>query len=190
MTFEKLKQDILNCRACVEKFGFDPVPVVRGTANSKIMQISQAPSYNVHLTSKPFNDASGNKLKYQWYKITDEVFYNEDNFYITAMAHCYPGKNPKGGDKPPPLSCAKKWLLKEMEFVDNKLFIIIGSYASKFLFPKENFNDLIFKDNYIDGKLTLVLPHPSPLNIRWFREHPEFEAERLPYIREKVWSVL
>jgi len=190
MTFEELKYNILNCKDCAEKFGFEPVPIVHGNVNSKIMQISQAPSYNVHLSAKPFNDNSGKRLKYQWYKITDDIFYNENNFYITAMAHCYPGKNPKGGDRPPPMSCAKKWLFKEMSLVNNEIFIIIGSYASKFLFPADNFNELVFKDNYLNGKLAFVLPHPSPLNIRWFKDHPEFEAERLPYIREKVWTIL
>ena len=32
-----------------------------------------------------------------------------------------------------------------------------------------------FKNNYINDKLTIVLPHPSPLNIKWFKKHPEFD---------------
>lgn len=41
-------------------------------------------------------------------------------------------------------------------------------------FPNEKFNELIFKNNYINGKLAIVLPHPSPLNIKWFKDHLEF----------------
>ena len=57
-------------------------------------------------------------------------------------------------------------------------------------FPKENFNDLIFKNNYINGKLAIVLPHPSPLNIKWFKEHPEFMEKRIFEIREIINEVL
>ena len=44
----------------------------------KIMQISQAPSLNVHNTLKPFNDLSGKKLREKWYDIDDETFYDQN----------------------------------------------------------------------------------------------------------------
>lgn len=56
--FEELKQEILNCRLCEEKFEFEPHPILMGNVNSKIMQISQAPSLNVHKTLKPLEYAS------------------------------------------------------------------------------------------------------------------------------------
>ncbi|MBD3919460.1 uracil-DNA glycosylase family protein [Paenibacillus sp. PR3] len=190
MEFNELKESILACRDCAEKFGHTPSPIFHGTQHSKIMQISQAPSKNVHLTKRPFNDPSGDKLKYQWYQITDDEFYNEDNFYITSIAHCFPGKNGKGGDKPPPLSCAKKWMATEMSFVDNKIFVIIGAKAANYLFPGIPFIDLVFNEHILGDKPTYVMPHPSPLNVRWFKEHPAFEEQRLPVIRAKVWEAL
>lgn len=190
MDFEQLKESILSCRDCRGKFGFAPVPIFHGHQHARIMQISQAPSKLVHMTKKPFNDPSGAKLKYQWYQITDEVFYNEDLFYITALAHCFPGKNPKGGDNPPPSACANKWLREELKLVDNELFVIIGSRAAKFMFPNDNFEDLVFNNHRIDNKPAIVLPHPSPLNIRWFKAHPDFEERRVPEVREMIWNVL
>lgn len=190
MEFNKHKESVLACQDCAEKFGHKPIPIFHGTPHSKIMQISQAPSSKVHLTRRPFNDPSGDKLKYQWYQITDEIFYNEDNFYITSIAKCFPGKNGKGGDKPPPVSCAKKWLAQDMSVVDNKLFAIVGAKAANYLFPGENFVDLVFKNNTLNNKPAVVMPHPSPLNVRWFKEHPQFEARRMPEIRELVWSAL
>lgn len=62
--FAELKSNIENCKACERKFGFCPHPIVFGSENSKIFQISQAPSRNVHITGKPFDDLSGKKLKY------------------------------------------------------------------------------------------------------------------------------
>lgn len=188
--FLELKCSIEKCNICEKNFGFKPHPVVFGNINSKIMQISQAPSATVHKTRKPFTDKSGERLKYEWYKIEDHIFYNPDNFYITALCHCYPGKNERGIDKSPPKVCFETWVKKEISYVRNELYVIIGAKSTKAFFPKENFTDLIFKDNYINGKKTIVLPHPSPLNVRWFKEHPEFEITRLPEIREIIHNIL
>jgi len=190
MEFEKFKEEILKCRLCEDRFGFEPHPIVFGNKRSKIMQISQAPSNNVHVTLKPFNDPSGKKLRNEWYMISDDTFYDPNNFYITAMAHCYPGKSKSGGDRQPPVGCARKWLKKELDFIDNELFIIIGSKAAKFLFPNEDFKKLIFSNNILNGKKAIVLPHPSPLNIKWFKENPEFYTERLFEIRKIIHGIL
>lgn len=187
--FDKLIKDIKECNICEKKFGFKPHPVVLGKENSKIVQISQAPSKTVHETLKPFSDMSGKRLKYEWYKITDDVFYNPDNFYLVALSHCYPGKDKNGNDKMPPKICYKKWISKELELINNEIYIIIGSKAAKVFFTDENYNDLIFKNNYINGKLTIVLPHPSPLNIKWFKENPGFD-KRIYEVREIINNVL
>lgn len=188
--FELLIKELKKCEICKKTFGFEPHPVVVGNINSRIVQISQAPSANVHKTLKPFTDQSGKKLKYDWYQITDEVFYNHDNFYITSLAHCYPGKDKSGNDRMPPKICYDKWLKNELKYINNKLYIIIGSKAAKVFFPNDNFNDLIFKDNYINNKLTIVLPHSSPLNIKWFKDHPDFMNKRIYEIRKIIINVL
>lgn len=59
--FDKLKKEIENCRYCEDKFGFEPHPIFWGNKNSKIVQISQAPSNNVHNSGKPFTDMNGMK---------------------------------------------------------------------------------------------------------------------------------
>lgn len=188
--YQKLKDEILKCRLCEDKFGFEPHPIVMGNVNSKIMQISQAPSQNVHKTLKPFDDASGRRLRKEWYCISDETFYDQDNFYLTSIAHCYPGKSPNGGDRLPPIICAKKWLLKEIECVNNKIFILIGGKSAKFFFPNQNFTSLIYKTNYINDKPAYVLPHPSPLNAKWFKDNPQFMKYRICQIREAIYSIL
>lgn len=186
----KLQSEIRECRICQEKFGFEPNPIVFGNQNSKIMHISQAPSQNVYKTGKPFNDPSGRRLREEWYQISDDVFYNPDNFYIVSIAHCYPGKNPKGGDRLPPKHCAKRWLTQIIELVNNDLYLLVGSKAAEFFFPKENFTDLVFQDKMINGKPAFILPHPSPLNIKWFRDHPEFENARIIEVKNKIHEVL
>lgn len=190
MNFDKLKKEILNCKECQNVFGFEPHPVIFGNQCSKIVQISQAPSANVHITRKPFTDQSGKKLKYEWYQINDDDFYNEDNFYITALAHCFPGKAKKGADKSPPKICYEKWIIKELSLISNDLYVIIGAKAANVFFPDEKYEKLIFKDNVLNGKKAIVLPHPSPLNIKWFKDNPKFYNERLSEIRKTIKEII
>lgn len=187
--FAELVKKIKSCRECRSLFGFEPNPVVSGNQNAKILQISQAPSKNVHNTSKPFNDLSGKKLR-EWYKVPDKIFYNPDLFYITAIAHCYPGKSPNGGDRKPPKKCADKWLEQEIKFVNSKIIVLIGRYSANYFFPNKDFSELIFNNQKIDDKLTIVLPHPSPINQKWFKDHPDFETKRLQEIRKIIQDIL
>lgn len=188
--FNELKKEIENCKYCKETFGFDPHPIFWGKENSKIVQISQAPSNTVHNTGKPFTDMSGKTLKYEWYQISDEDFYNTDNFFIGALAHCYPGKDKNGNDRQPPKCCFDMWIEKELKLLDNEIYIIIGAKAAKMFFPNENYEDLIFKNNYWNNKVTIVLPHPSPLNKKWIKDHPEFLDKRVFEIRKIINNVI
>lgn len=188
--FHKLKEQISSCRYCQKDFGFEPHPILFGNPNAKIMQISQAPSRTVHNTGKPFNDASGRRLRSEWYQIPDETFYNPDNFYIVSIAHCYPGKASGGGDRRPPRCCADKWLTQELTLVQNEIYILIGGYATAYFFPGKKLTDLVFQDLEINGKKTFVLPHPSPLNVKWFRDYPEFQEKRIQEVSKSVHEIL
>lgn len=188
--FAKLKEKIEKCKYCEEKFGFEPHPVFWGNQNSKIVQISQAPSSNVHKSMKPFTDMSGKTLKYEWYQVTDEQFYNKDNFFIGALAHCYPGKDKSGNDKQPPKCCWDKWIKKELQVLNNEIYIIIGAKAAKIFFPDEKYEELIFKDNIWNNKKTIVLPHPSPLNKKWLKDHPIFLEDRIIEIRKIIKEII
>lgn len=185
-----LQEEIARCRRCRGLFGFEPRPVVQGNERSKIFQLGQAPSRTVHRTGRPFDDASGKKLKGQWYGIGDEIFYDPDCFYLASMARCYPGKAKGGGDLKPPAFCADLWLPREMERVQNQLYILVGGYAAARFFPGRRMGQLAFEDLDIAGKPAFVIPHPSPLNVKWFRDHPAFEAERVPVVRAAVHRAL
>ncbi|MDR2698726.1 MAG: uracil-DNA glycosylase family protein [Candidatus Methanoplasma sp.] len=187
---EKLKAELSACRECRDLFGFEPRPVCMGNFVAKIVQVSQAPSVHVHETGISFNDVSGRRLRNEWYRISEEVFYDPDVFYITSVGHCYPGKSKNKGDNPPPKICAGRWLAKEIDMVRNEMFVLVGKAAADFFFPKEGFTDLVFSDHTIKGKPAYVIPHPSPLNVRWFKEHPEFEAERMAKIRKAVHDAI
>jgi len=174
----------------IRNFGADVICPFWGNENSKIVHISQAPSMSVIKNQRPFSDKSGERLRNVWYKISDEVFYNPDNFYFTAVGMYFPGKDKKGGDLKPSLEFAKEWLPKELTYLKPSLFLVIGRLAAEFFFPRQVFLDLVFSDQQINGKLALVLPHPSPLNVKWFKDNPMFEKERMPIIRKYIHQSL
>ncbi|WP_276925070.1 uracil-DNA glycosylase family protein [Faecalibaculum rodentium] len=185
---EKLQAQLRACRHCEGML--EPRPVVHGNPGAPILQVSQAPGKKVHETGIPFNDASGRRLRQDWYQISDAQFYDPDLFYITSMGHCYPGKG-KTGDKKPPRCCFDLWTRREIELKPGtRMMLVIGREAASRLFPKREFTELVFRDQEYDGIPCYVLPHPSPLNVRWFRMHPEFETQRMPVIREKLHQVL
>ena len=183
--FNKLKEEIKNCRICSDYFGFIPRPYFFGRIDSKIVQISQAPSKMVHYSGKPFNDKSGERLR-EWYEIDEETFYDERIFYMTSLSHCYPGKN-NNRDNKPPLICAKKFLLRELKLIENEIYIIVGSMAAKFLFPNQDFTYLVFNSPLnLNNKPAYIIPHPSPQNIRWLKQNPEFYESCLPNLQKVI----
>ncbi len=150
-----------------------------GNQGAKIVSISQAPSASVIRNQKPFSDKSGERLSNEWYKISDEVFYNPSNFYFTAIGMYFPGKDKKGGDKKPSFNLANRWLMREISYLNPRLYLIIGRIAAEFFFPKQTFADLVFNDQELNKTRALVLPHPSPVNIKWFKDHPDFEKKEI-----------
>ncbi len=192
MKFEEFREQLLKCRYCREVLGLniEPKPLIWGEPTAKIVVIGQAPSRRASKCGRPFSknerepDASGKKF-IEWLGVPREVFFNPRIFYITAVAHCYPGRG-QGGDAPPPKICAKKWLLKELSFLNPKLYIIVGSYAANFLYPERKFTELVFQDLEFKGKPVFVIPHPSPANKKWFKNNPDFEKSRLKVLRKAV----
>lgn len=187
-----LQEEIKKCRFCQEAFGFVPRPVVWGDEKAPVVQISQAPGAKVHASGIPFSDASGKRLRQEWYQISDEAFYDPKNFYITVAGHCYPGKSKKGNyDAKPPACCWKMWTSQEIALKKGtRLYLLIGLEAASKFFPGRTLSDLVFEDLQIDGIPCYVLPHPSPLNRKWLQDHPDFEARRLPVIRKAIHDLL
>jgi uracil-DNA glycosylase len=107
------------------------------------------------------------------------------------MGFCYPGKG-KSGDLPPRPECAPQWhtrLLSELPAL--KLTVLIGQYAQQYyLDTRRRTLAATVQDWQSCLPAYFPLPHPSPRNIRWFRNNPWFEAEVLPAFRKQVSAIL
>lgn len=193
MSLDALLSEIAACRACAPYLPHVPRPVVRVGEQTRLLICGQAPGRLVHETGLPFNDPSGQRLR-AWMGIDRETFYGRPEIGVAAMAFCFPGTNPKGGDYPPPSRCAALWrkdLMARLPKVE--LTLLVGSYAQAWALGgamKGNMTDTVAAwSEYVDQGV-LPLPHPSWRNTAWLKRNPWFEDEVTPYLRRRVAGIL
>jgi uracil-DNA glycosylase len=175
--------------AWARELGYEPV--YAAAPGARIALIGQAPGRKAQESGVPWDDASGAKLR-EWLGVTDEQFYDPARFAILPMDFYFPGKG-SSGDLPPRKDFAPRWhprLLGELPAI--ALTLLVGGYAQKFYLGAgagPNLTETVraYRD-YLPSKLPLV--HPSPLNFRWQKKNPWFEAEVVPALRARVREVL
>lgn len=187
---KNLLSTIRDCSLCADKLPLGPRPIIEAAKHSKIVLISQAPGRKVHESGVAWKDQSGKKLR-EWLGVTEETFYNTDNFAILPMGFCYPGKA-KTGDLPPMKICAPTWhdqVWNELKHV--KLKLLIGAYAQNYYLPDDKCNLTEKVKNYNDYLPEyFVIPHPSPVNRFWRMKNPWFENTVVTKLQEHVNSIL
>lgn len=192
MALAELLNEIRACRACAHELPHEPRPVVRVGPGTRLLICGQAPGRRVHESGLPFDDPSGDRLR-GWLGVDRETFYGDARIGVAAMAFCYPGTDPKGGDYPPPPRCAQLWrprliaALPQME-----LTLLVGSHAIAWKLgarARRSMTETVaaWRD-YLPSDLPL--PHPSWRNTAWLKRHPWFEDEVVPYLRERVRDML
>lgn len=183
---EKLEQDPRNQAYTVR--GIPPIFQIH--AQAKILIIGQAPGRKVEETKIPFNDKSGDTLR-QWLGVDKDTFYGE-KIGIMPMDFYYPGKG-KSGDLPPRKFIAQEYhpLLRQL-MPAVQLTLLIGNYALKYYLGKSRKRNLTETvrsyQEYLPDFFPLV--HPSPLNFRWQRNNPWFQAEIVPILQQQVKQLL
>jgi len=190
LTLNKLLREVRACRICEAQLPLGPNPILRASNTARMLVIGQAPGTRVHQTGIPWNDPSGDRLR-DWMQLDREYFYDERQIAIIPMGLCYPGKG-KSGDLPPRPECAPQWharLLAELPAL--QLTVLIGQYAQRYyLDTRRRTLAATVQDWQSCLPAYFPLPHPSPRNIRWFRNNPWFEAEVLPAFRKQVSAIL
>ncbi len=154
-------------------------PVVTGQAvNSPVILIGQAPGDKEGPAGKPFAWTAGKTL-FKWF---EAIGLDESQFrsrvYMAAVCRCFPGKNPKGGDRVPnqqEIATCRQWIQTEFDLLQPQLLIPVGKLAIHQLLPVDRLVDIIGKQHQVrvDDRPTdmIPLPHPSGAST-WHRTEP------------------
>jgi uracil-DNA glycosylase len=154
-------------------------PVVMGRpVVSPVLLVGQAPGDKEPIAGKPFAWTAGKNM-FKWFAslgVDEETF--RDNVYMAAVCRCFPGKNPKGGDRVPTEreieSCAP-WLLRELELCQPELIIPVGKLAIARFLPEAPLVETIGRQHqWRVGRRSvdvIPLPHPSGAST-WYHMEP------------------
>lgn len=167
LELQKIANEIIKCEECKkDKFGL-PVPG-EGNPNAKVIFIGEAPGREESKKGKPFVGRAGKLLT----QLLTSIGINREDVYITSPVKYYPGKRILKEEE---ILHGRKHLLKQIEVIKPKLFVLLGNVALKALFPDEN-----LKISKIHGK---VLSKNNSLFFLTF--HPA-AALRFPKIRKLI----
>ena len=163
------------CQRCPQMTG----PVITCTPSlSRVFMVGQAPGEREGQFGRPFAWTAGKTL-FGWYRqigVDEETF--RERVYIAAVCRCFPGKNPKGGDRLPDreeiANCAT-WLHAEMKLLRPQLLIPVGKLAIEQYLPVKLLKEVIGKQHLVDieGRPVDVIPLPHPSGVStWHRIEP------------------
>lgn len=178
-----LSAEARDCRVCEDFLPLGARPVFQLSTTARLMIISQAPGTKVHASGRPFDDASGDRLR-GWMGIGRDVFYDSARLNIMGMGFCYPGRLPNGGDAPPRPECAPLWHEKFLTLLPQiELILLVGSYALRRYLGVGSMTELVRVQK--PGRF-MALPHPSWRTSGWETKNPWFGQEVLPRLKTEV----
>ena len=185
-TADDLITQMRGCTLCQPFLPLAPKPVFQLQPQARILIAGQAPGVKAHQSGKPFDDASGRRLR-DWMGLSEADFYDSAKVAILPMGFCYPGKG-RSGDLPPRPECAQTWRQQALAtLTELKLILVIGRYAITWHMPDHqgSLTEAV-SQGFSTGQKLLPLPHPSPRNNRWLKQNPWFEQQLLPQLRQRV----
>ena len=190
LDFERLLAGIRACDIC-QNLPLGPKPLIQASRHSRILIAGQAPGSKTHIKGRPFDDASGKRLR-QWLGVSEDQFYDSEIFAIIPMGFCFPGSG-KGGDLPPRPECAPQWRKQLLDALPSiELTLVLGQYAMDWHIGDTKSKTLTatverWREFWPEA---LPLPHPSPRNIRWFKSNPWFEDDVVPMLQKRVQTLI
>lgn len=192
---QTLQRDMAACRLCAQRFAATatahaPRPVLWFEASARLLIAGQAPGARVHASGRPFDDASGGRLR-DWMGVGPEVFYDRARVAFAPMAFCFPGYDAKGADLPPPPICAATWRARVLAALPAvRLTLLVGGAAMGWHLGRGPVAARVAAWRQSAATGVFPLPHPSWRNTGWLRRNPWFEGELVPELRLAVAGVL
>lgn len=187
-----MMDEVRGCRVCAAHLPLGPRPVARISPTTRILVVGQAPGTKVHASGLPFDDPSGDRLR-SWMGVDRDTFYDVSRIAFLPSGLCYPGRDAKGGDRPPRRECAPLWHPRLRPLMpDVQLTILVGMYAHAIYLGDRRHRTLTETVEHWRDYLPDILaaPHPSWRVNMWLTKHPWFDAEVVPELRRRVAALL
>lgn len=154
-------------------------PVITGNpVKSPVLLVGQAPGIHEAEVQRPFGWTAGKTL-FKWFAgsgLEEAVF--RQRVYMAAVCRCFPGKNPKGGDRVPSageIANCSGWLENEIRLLEPQLIIPVGKLAISQFVAVQKLQDVVGGRHIreIQGRALdiIPLPHPSGAST-WHRMEP------------------
>ena len=169
-------EQLRSCRLCPQMH--QPV-VSGGPVVSRVILVGQAPGDKEPKLGRPFAWTAGKTL-FKWFKEgtgLDEGHFRS-SIYMAAVCRCFPGKEPKGGDRAPnpqEVKNCSKWFKQELDILNPTLVIPVGKLAIQQFLQFDKLTDVIgkqFKVTYENHVFDIIpLAHPSGASP-WHRMEP------------------
>lgn len=172
-----LHAELDGCSACPGMVG----PVVHGPAlDTRVLLVGQAPGPHEGKIGRPFAWTAGKTL-FRWFEESvgvDEATFREQ-IYMSAVARCFPGKAPGGGDRRPDpgeIERCGRFLRGEVRALSPTLVLPVGTLAIEQVFgrkgPLTDFVGAVRQVRWMDRDVDVIaLPHPSGAST-WHRTEP------------------
>lgn len=127
---------------------------------TRVLLVGQAPGLTEVSTRLPFTGPAGKRLE-GWFK---EAGISRGEVYLSALARCFPGKAPGGGDRVPSramMATCRPHLWRELELLRPEVVVPVGGLAIKELLGIERLSEVVGETIRRDGVVYVPLPHPS-----------------------------
>jgi uracil-DNA glycosylase len=151
-------------------------PVITGPAvTSQVLLLGQAPGPREGALGRPFGWTAG-KTMFRWFAGIglDEAEFRA-RVYIAAVCRCFPGKNPRGGDRvpsPAEIATCAGWLAAEVELLRPRLLLPVGKLAIQQVLSAKTLDEVVGTCHRVTlaGRRmdAIPLPHPSGAST-WHR---------------------
>jgi uracil-DNA glycosylase len=146
---------------------------------SRVLLIGQAPGGKEPVLGRPFAWTAGKTL-FRWFHSAlgwDEET-TRSRIYFAAVCRCFPGKDPRGGDRIPSeleIQECSHWLRREFEILRPELVLPVGRLAISQFLQFDSLADVVGKcwkvEFHGEAQDFIPLPHPSGAST-WHQAEP------------------
>ncbi|MGH3106611.1 MAG: uracil-DNA glycosylase family protein [Rubrobacteraceae bacterium] len=157
-SLERHEELVRGCSLCFA--GGGNTPVVDVAKEVRVLLVAQEPGVTDVSTGLPFTGPAGKRLE-GWF---EEAGVSRREIYLSALARCFPGKAPGGGDRAPSramIANCRPHLPREFEPLRPEVVAPVGGLAVRELLGIGRLSEAVGETILRDEVVYVPLPHLS-----------------------------